>query len=216
MLAAIACSAESMPAHVHIVYQARLGALPIGKADQRWILDNGRYTLTTELTPILGPRVRYLSHGEVGKRGLVPADYAEFRNNETTPRRQVQFDWPHRLASFGTPDNQESGDLEQGAQELNVLPFQLAWLGDKAEGKLQIATGRKLRIDNFQAMPPSHLNLAGKQQETRVWRAGDGDDRTEVWLAPALNNLPVKIIRSDDRGELQLVAQIIEIEPEKP
>lgn len=208
--------ADGLPAHVHIRYQARLGNFPVGHADQQWRIDNGQFTLTTELLPILGPRIRYISHGRLGKHGLKPADYAEFRNDETNPRRMVRFDWDSRKASYGTPDALESGSLETGAQELNVLPFQLAWLGDSAAGPMQIATGRKLRHDVFAAAAPGQLKLQDKVLDARVWRAADGDDRTEVWLAPSLGNLPVKIIRSDEKGELQLVAQSIEIEPEKP
>ncbi|WP_374355286.1 DUF3108 domain-containing protein [Chitinimonas sp.] len=215
-LAGLLVCAEPLPARVHISYQARLGSLPIGRAEQRWQLDGAHYTLNTELTPILGPRIRYISHGDIAAGGLVPLDYAEYRNNETTPRRFVRFDWAKQQASFGNGDAQETAALEAGAQELNTLPFQLAWLGDKAQIKMQIATGRKLRHDSFTSQMGNSLTLRGKQWDARSWRSGEGEDRTEVWLAPGLANLPIKIIRSDEHGELQLVAQSIDIEPEKP
>ncbi len=215
-LAMLDAGAEALPANVHIVYQARLAGLPIGHAEQRWQTTEGRYTLSTELVPIFGPRIRYLSHGTADAKGLVPTDYAEFRNSEAAPRRVVRFDWPHHEASFGVPDALETGTLQAGAQELNTLPFQLATLAGKHDVKLQLATGRKLKNQTFSTVDSPQLNLQGKTVDTVAWRAAEGDDRTEVWLAPSLGNLPVKIIRSDDKGELQLVAQSIDIEPEKP
>lgn len=212
---ALGATADALPTSAHIVYQARLGGFPVGKAEQRWRVADGHYTLSTELMPIIGPRIRYVSHGELGKHGLAPTDYAELRGDDTTPKRVVKFNWPQHEASYGPPDSLESGKIEAGAQELNSLAFQLAWLGDKGENRMQIATGRKLMHDNFTAGEATHVSLMGKSQPARVWQAGEGADHTEVWLAPELNNLPVKITRSDDHGELQLVAQSIEIEPEK-
>jgi hypothetical protein len=216
LLALPAANANDLPAQAHIVYQARLGGFPVGRAEQLWRIDQRHYTLTTELIPLLGPRIRYVTHGDIDPQGLKPLDYAEFRNDETTPRRLVHFDWPRHEARFGPPEAQEGGSLDAGAQDLNGLPFQLAWQGDNGAGTLQIATGRKLRHDTFSAGAAGTIMLRGKPQATRSWRAADGEDRTEVWLAPALGNLPVKIIRSDEKGELQLVAQSIDTGPEKP
>jgi len=208
--------AADLPAHAHIVYEARLGGIPVGQADQQWRIEQGRYTLTTEVVPLFGPHIRYVSHGEVKGSGLMPLDYAEFRGNDTAPKHIARFDWQHGEVQFGDPNSLTSGRLEDGAQDLNVLPFQLAWLGDKAAADFQIATGRKLREDHFGPADPVRMNIMGKGQDTHIWRAAGNDERTEVWLAPGLANLPVKIIRSDDNRELQLIARTVEFEPDTP
>ncbi|MBV8656192.1 MAG: DUF3108 domain-containing protein [Burkholderiales bacterium] len=213
---ALPAIANELPARAHIVYEARLGGFPVGQADQQWRIENGRYTLTTEVAPIIGPHIRYISHGEVSSDGLQPLDYAEFKGNDSTPKHIARFDWKHGEVQFGEPNTLTSGKLEAGAQDLNVLPFQLAWLGDKNTADVQIATGRKLREDHFGLTDPVRVNIMGKGQDTRIWRAPGNDERTEVWLAPGLANLPVRIIRSDDNRELQLIARTVEFEPDSP
>lgn len=208
-LAGLSAQAGPLPRQATIVYQARLGGLPVGEATQRWTLSQGRYQLSTELKPILGPRIQYLSHGKVGEQGLQPSDYAEFRGNNSEPKTQARFDWAALEVSYGRSEAQQSGKLQPGAQDLNALPFQLSWLAGKPAPSMQIMTGRKLRNDRFSEAAPASLNLMGQNQPARVWIAPEGEESTEIWLAPKLANLPVKIIRHDDKGELQLVAKNI-------
>jgi hypothetical protein len=214
---ALPVTAGALPARAHIAYDARIGTLDVGKAEQRWTLDdNGHYTLETELVPILGPHIRYVSHGDVGKQGLQPTDYAEFRGNGGTPRRLIRFDWPNQAVEYGSPDALTSGKLQLGAQELNVLPFQLAWLGNKQGADMQLATGHKLIDDHFGLGKPVRVSIMGQGRDTRIWEAPGSEEKTEVWLAPALANLPVRIIRNTELGELQLIARTIEFDSDKP
>ena len=213
LLAALALpvTAGALPTRAHIAYQARIGTLDVGTAEQRWNMDSsGHYTLETELIPILGPHIRYVSHGAVGKAGLEPTDYAEFRGNGDTPKRLIRFDWERGAVQYGAPDALTDGKLEAGAQELNVLPFQLAWLGSKRSVKMQLATGRKLIEDEFGLATPVRVSVMGQGHDTRIWQAPQSEEKTEVWLAPALANLPVRITRNTDLGELILIARSVE------
>ncbi|MDN3577987.1 DUF3108 domain-containing protein [Chitinimonas viridis] len=214
LLAATAPQAADLPRQARITYEARLSGLPVGEAVQRWQREGSKYTLDTEITPILGSRIRYHSEGELTPAGLRPSSYGEFRGSSSTPRQQAQFDWRTRQVSYGPADALQSAPLDSGAQDLNTLPFQLAWLGTKTTANLQIITGRKLRDDAFTASTGSPFALMGKQTATRIWRAPDGDKRTEFWLATDYANLPVKIVRHDDKGELQLIAKHIEYQLE--
>ncbi|PHV11291.1 DUF3108 domain-containing protein [Chitinimonas sp. BJB300] len=202
--------ANPLPSQAVIVYKANLGGFPVGEATQRWTLNNGRYELNTELRPILGPDIRYQSTGDVTEKGLKPSDYAEFRSRNKQPRTQAKFDWDKQEVTYGKTESLQTGKLSIGAQDLNALPFQLSWLGSKPAPVMQVMTGRKLREDHFKEAAPNKLTLMGKSHTTRVWISPDGTEATEIWLAPTLGNLPVKIIRHDDKGELQLVAKTIE------
>lgn len=206
----LSAQAAPLPAQATIVYQARLGGLPVGEAIQRWTIRAGQYQLSTELKPILGPRIRYQSSGSLTEQGLRPQEYAEYRGSNSQPKTRARFDWNKLEVSYGRSEAQQTGKLAPGAQDLNALPFQLSWLAGKPVPSMQIMTGRKLRQDKFAEGPQSKLTLMGKSQPARVWIAPEGEESTEIWLAPALGNLPVKIIRHDDKGELQLVAKNIE------
>ncbi|QDQ26474.1 DUF3108 domain-containing protein [Chitinimonas arctica] len=205
--------AAGLPARAQISYEARLSGLPVGEATQRWSLEKDHYQLETEIAPIFGPRIRYVSSGTVGEAGIKPAEYAEFRGG-STPRQQARFDWTSKQVSYGNPESPQSAKLEAGAQELNTLPFQLSWLGTKNTATMQIMTGRKLRQDRFAMSDGGTLKLMGKSTPVRVWRTPDAEEGTEIWLAVEFGNLPVKIIRHDDKGELQLIAKTIEFQQE--
>lgn len=205
---------QPLPAHANIQYDVFLGGnIRVGNAEQTWRLADGRYTLETRIAPIIGPKIRYLSHGRIGKQGLVPEDYAEFRNNDDKPRATTSFDWAAREASIGPDEPLQTAKLETGAQDINAFAFQLAWLGAKDALSMQIATGRKLRIDRFAPGDNTQVKLAGRDITARVWRSQDNDSHTEVWLAPELGNLPLRVQRSDDRTEIVLVARQITFDP---
>lgn len=206
--------AASLPGHARIVYEARLSGLAVGQASQNWSLSKTHFQLDTEITPIFGPKIRYQSSGEVGDSGIKPQRYAEYRGGDNTPRQQANFDWMAAIVSFGNSENTQTAKLEMGAQDLNTLPFQLSWLNTKPGTNLQIVTGRKVRQDRFTAGDTVSFKLMGKLTNVRVWQTADRDDGMEVWLAPDFANLPVKIIRHDDRGEIQLVARTIEFQQE--
>ncbi|WP_269533603.1 DUF3108 domain-containing protein [Chitinimonas sp. BJYL2] len=206
--------ADTLPAQARIVYSAKLSGLTVGEAVQSWRVSEGRYRLTTELNPIIGPRIRYESQGLLTDAGLKPQDYAEYRNRDETPRHLARFEWARKLVVQGAPDRLQQHKLDTGAQELNALPFHLAFLGAARTAHVQVATGRKLRNDRFTQAGMQTVSLKGQQVDARVWRSESGDDRTEFWLAPGHANLPVRILRQDDKGELQLIAQTIEFQQE--
>lgn len=207
-------AASRLPSQAQIQYDVYLGGnLRVGNAEQNWRIADGHYTLETRIMPIIGPKIRYVSHGRIGKQGLVPDDYAEFRNNDDKPRTSTSFDWEAREASIGPDEPLQTAKLETGAQDINAFAFQLAWLGAKDALNMQIATGRKLRIDRFAPGDNTQVKLAGRDITARVWRSQDNDSHTEVWLAPELGNLPLRVQRSDDRAEIVLVARQITFDP---
>ncbi|MGQ5522858.1 DUF3108 domain-containing protein [Chitinimonas sp. PSY-7] len=210
LLAHTACIAGPLPSQAKIIYKAILGGFPVGEATQNWTLNNGQYELNTEIKPILGPDIRYQSTGSVTAQGLKPSDYAEYRSRNKQPRTQAKFNWAKQEVTYGKTESLQTGKLNAGAQDLNALPFQLSWLGNNPVPAMQIMTGRKLRQDHFTEAAPNKLTLMGKSHTARVWIAPQGEESTEIWLAPSLGNLPVKIIRHDEKGELQLVAKTIE------
>jgi hypothetical protein len=205
--------AAELPSDARIVYDALYGdaEFRIGRAEQHWHAEGGRYELQTQLVPLLGPRIRYVSKGRVTDRGLVPESFAEYRNDEAQPRVRAEFDWDKLQVLFGRSDENRTAPLERGAQDVNALAFQLAWLGDKARGPVQVATGKKVARYSFGGGNRTQVTVNGQRTEAQEWRSTDGRDRTEVWVAPKFENLPVRVIRTDDDKQLQLVAREVQI-----
>ncbi|MFC4160029.1 DUF3108 domain-containing protein [Chitinimonas lacunae] len=201
--------AAPLPQQARIVYDVLSGSTKLGVAEQNWTLQDKRYRLETELTPWLGPRLRYLSEGELGRQGLRPESYQEFRGNGDKPRRSVRFDWQANTARF----DQSEDKLGSGTQDANAFVFQLTFLGDRKEASFPVATAKRLRDERLQQVDSSSFTLGARKLDVRIWRSADPSRRTEVWLAPQLHNLPVKLIRSDDDNEFQFVARTVEVQP---
>jgi len=209
-----AAAAAELPADVRITYDVMYGSsgmLRVGRADQHWHLEDGRYTLSTELSPVFGPHIRYVSAGKVTDAGLVPESFAEFRNKEGAPRVRADFDWAKQEAVYGRPDEHRTVKLEPGAQDVNALAFQLAWLGERAAGSVQVLTGKGVSTRKFSAGTRTQVTVGAQRTEAQPWRSGDSGARTEVWLAPQLGNLPVRVVRTEDDKELQLVAKDLRV-----
>jgi hypothetical protein len=210
--------AGELPADARIAYDVLYGdnQFRVGRAEQRWHVEAGRYELQTELVPMLGPRIRYLSTGRLTDRGLVPETFAEYRGSDKTPHTRADFDWERQRLRYGRPDEERSAPLERGAQDVNALAFQLAWLGEQARGTLQVTTGKKVARYNFTGGARTPVTVNGQRTEAQPWRSVEGADRTEVWVAPQFANLPVRVVRVDDDKQLQLVARQVTVTPARP
>jgi hypothetical protein len=207
--------ATELPASARIVYDVLYGGseLKIGRAQQSWRLEGGRYSVLTELEPSfgIGPRIRYESKGRFTSTGLVPETFAEYRNKDSAPRVRAEFDWSAQRVKYGTVNDPRSAPLETGAQDVNALPYQLAWLGERSARQMQVVTGRGQGRHVFGSGQSMPVTVNGQRVEAQPWRAVEGPGRTEVWLAPQLGNLPVRIVRVDDEKELQFVAREVQV-----
>lgn len=209
-----AASAAELPPDAHIVYDVLYGSnhFRVGRADQHWHVEDGRYELTTDLSPIIGPHIRYVSKGRMGPNGLVPESFGEYRSGETSPRVRAEFDWAAQKLLFGRADESKTASLEPGAQDVNALAYQLAWMGD-AGGTMQVATGKSIAKHTFAASPRTSVTVGSQKTDAVPVRAGSGVTKTEVWLAPQMANLPVRVVRVDDDKELQFVAREVRYSP---
>ncbi|MBV1774418.1 DUF3108 domain-containing protein [Burkholderiaceae bacterium DAT-1] len=208
--------ASTLPARARIQYDVLYnGKLKIGTAEQSWSLDDKHYTLETRLKPSLfGPTIRYISHGRMDSQGLIPEDYAEFRNQEGSPRVSARFDSTAHTLQFGDRDDKpQTLSMPKGIQDINAFIFQLSWIGDHREAiDMPVNTGRKQKQHRFTLQTPGSTRLGEQKVLTRVWQSRDNGENTEVWLAPELGNLPIRLIRQDDSKELWLIATKIEID----
>lgn len=208
--------AADLPADAHLVFDVLYGdsQMRVGRADERWHVENGRYELSTELVPIIGPRIRYLSRGRITDAGLVPESFGEFRGSETSPRTRAEFDWNSQTLHYGKTDEAvRTAPLERGAQDVNALSFQIGWLGMQAARTMQVTTGKKVANYSFINLPATQATVNGRSQGAQRWRSGEGSARTEIWVAPQLSNLPIRVIRIDDDKQLQLVARDVTVGP---
>ena len=183
----------------------------VGKAIHRWSVDSGgHYTLsseskTTGLFALLHPlTISDETHGYLTDQGMAPFHYVTRANDE--PAATVHFDRQTSRIRFylnnvprltAAVDGKVFDKLSFLYQLYLMRPQERTFtimitLGYRIEpyvietvGEEQIETG----LGSMNAVHLKRINL------------GPGDDHVEVWLAPAMDFLPVKLLFFNDRGQ---------------
>lgn len=158
------------------------------------------------------------SVGTVVSGGLVPTKFTQ--QGGRRPPIAVDFDWPGRQVVFSQTGTQ--APIQPQMQDRLSLLFQLAWrqrsAPDAATIEIPVASQRSTATYVFADREDAALVLpAGRFDTVRFARHRKGaGDLLEVWLAPALCGLPVRLRFTDDRGTVieQQLRAIRELAPE--
>ncbi len=172
-----------------------------------WELDGGRYSARMEMRmPLLGSRVQ-TSTGAVGPEGLMPERFADKGRSEKAAHFERDA---HRIRfSANTPE----AELLPGAQDRLSLFLQIAGLLQArpqayASGQvidMQVAGTGDAEIWRFQVGEESTLALpAGELRVRHLVRQPrkEFDSTVEMWLAPELNHLPVRLKVTQANGDM--------------
>jgi hypothetical protein len=160
------------------------------------------YTMESTQKALGIVEARQSSTGSVGRQGLVPRSFVQQSNRR--PPRHVEFDWAAQRVTFG-PGGTPAATEPQMQDRLSLL-FQLAWRQraepDAAEIELPVATQRTIAAYRFSARGREALELPAGRFETVKYERHqrDGDEALEVWVAPALCSLPVRLRFSNEKG----------------
>lgn len=142
------------------------------------------------------------SVGAVGSDGLAPTKFTQ--QGGRRPPISVDFDWPGRQVAFSQTGTQ--APIQPQMQDRLSLLFQLAWrqrsAPDAATIEIPVASQRSTATYVFADRQDAALVLpAGRFDTVRFARHRKGaGDLLEVWLAPALCGLPVRLRFTDDKG----------------
>lgn len=174
----------------------------VGQSVHEWEHDGNNYrirsvTETTGLAAVFKPaRVVQSSQGSIDAAGLHPR---EFRHEKVKGVDTASFDWEARKVRY---EDKEAA-LPDGAQDMLSLYYQAALLAAAGERlELVVATGRKLDRYRFEPKGEEKLAFAGKEWPVLRIAAKSGPDVIELWIAPELRNLPLKIRFVDNKGEI--------------
>jgi hypothetical protein len=171
-----------------------------------WVQDGKTYNARMEISHfLLGSRVQ-TSTGQLGAQGLEPTRFGDKVRSEVA----AHFDRDKNRVTFSanTPD----APLLPGAQDqLSVFMQMAAMLGGDATAIPRAGTL------SFQAVGPRSsetwvfsVGVLGKLvlpggdiSALRLWRdaTGEFDPKTEIWLAPSLGYLPVRIRLTQPNGD---------------
>ena len=187
-------------------------SLRIGETRYHWVHDGTRYrmdtvTETTGLAGLLKPlRIEQYSEGDVGSDGLQPRRFVQDSKQAKPPDEQVDFDWTASQVMLRSGSKTTTHALTPGSQDMASLWLEIIWRAQRGgEFDLNVATGRRYTPRWF--VPddaPTGLDTAlGRLLVKRLQvRAQPGDNQIEVWLAPDLRWLPVRIRFTDRKGDV--------------
>ena len=160
------------------------------------------YTMESSLQAVGLFEAQQSSAGTVGREGLVPRTFTQRSNRR--PPRSAEFDWAAQRVTFS--QSGASAPTKPQMQDRLSLLMQLPWrhrANPRATTiELPVAGQGGASTYTFKAQGAETLALpAGRFETVKFERhKQDGDEALEVWLAPSLCSLPVRLRFSDDRG----------------
>lgn len=201
-----------LPPRLDLHFQVRYG-LASGEQTLLWVNEGERYTVTSvaAATGLTGMfyRGRFVqtSHGRLTPRGLQPEAFWDQRGDK---RSSARFDDNAGQLTLSPHKGAPRHFAYQGeVQDALSLFFQLALTAPPPDGRLAytVFNGKKLRDYIYDVRGEEMLDTAlGPLRTLHLVRVANGDGRFEAWLAIDRHYLPVRVLRSDDKGgEMELV-----------
>lgn len=172
-----------------------------------WAVANGRYDARMEMRVMLLGSRSQTSTGRVGPGGLMPERFADKSRSE----KAAHFDAAQQRIRFS--NNAPEAPLQAGAQDRLSLFMQIAGLLQArpqayAAGQtidMQVAGTGDAPVWRFQVGEESTIQLpAGEFKVRHLVRQPrkDFDSTVEMWLAPRLNHLPVRLRVTQSNGDV--------------
>jgi hypothetical protein len=172
-----------------------------------WAVANGRYDARMEMRVMLLGSRSQTSTGRVGPGGLMPERFADKSRSE----KAAHFDAAQQRIRFSS--NAPEVPLQAGAQDRLSLFMQIAGLLQArpqayATGQIidmQVAGTSDAPVWRFQVGEESTIQLpAGEFKVRHLVRQPrkEFDSTVEMWLAPRLNHLPVRLRVTQSNGDV--------------
>ena len=175
-------------------------------AELLWQHDGQHYTTRLEIKAFLVGSRAQTSEGDITPQGLAPRRFADKARSEQATH--FQRDSQRITFSANTPD----AALQPGAQDRLSLFVQLGALLAANPDRLRAGDNLTLQVAGARQAEPWLIHLDGDEHMTLP--SGDGhviklsraprseyDPRVELWVAPTLHYLPVRIRLTQSNGD---------------
>ena len=211
-LANLPAMRTAMPAAARYVYRTSNSEIRIatGTTVVEWSLgDDGRYELRLATRAVGMNVLELLSQGRLRDFGLAPDRYTETRARRAP--ESARFDWERRRITFSARVHERA--LPEGMQDRVSFQIQLMLLGQAQPRLFRSGAQLVMWMAGRDDVAEYRFRSAGREttstgvgtlEVVRLERivAHDGEARIDVWLAPSLNWLPVRLRFSDRLGRV--------------
>jgi hypothetical protein len=184
-----------------------------GSGEQRFErLDNGRYTIISELGTFLSLEQR--SEGLITPTGLQPGNFRQkitFRKPQT-----ATFDWANKKVALDNGKRVETVDLPSNTQDFLSFMYQFMFVPPLDQMHLNLTDGKQLKTYLYEF--EGEDTLSTKIGALRTWHitksSRDNDRKTELWLALDYRYLPVRIRYTEKDGKVtDVIVSNLKVEP---
>lgn len=204
------------PQQFELVYRFTFNNQYVGNVTDRFKREGSQYRLTSEARPnvrlaLLLPMLTLTSEGSMQAERFVPRRYQQVRSNAPGKKVAADFDWSRKIVTHQYKGKSQQASLPDGTQDALTQLYAFTLAGKlPAQLKFPVSNGRKIIHYRYEKLPGGKLQTPlGAYETVEYRRVVDEPDETaiSVWIAPALNYLPVRIRVREESGafEQQLI-----------
>ncbi len=224
LLAASLTARAAAPASASVTYNLFRNNILLGTITEQFDTKDGSYRASSEANAtglfafVQREPVRFTSVGELTKDGLRPQ---RFEGRQSGKSMSADFDWPGAKLMLTHDGVNQTLALPPGAQDRLSIMYQLMFAMRTVNSKaphmnFAMTNGRKLEQYRYTAQPDVTIDTPFKRiNTTHLVKQREADDTgTEIWVAPAYSNVPVKVLIIENDGvRYEQVATHVEIKP---
>jgi hypothetical protein len=208
---------RELPPRIDLAYRAFLGTrgFLIGDAVYRLEHSGSQYRISTVgeargLAALLFPgEARAKSEGAITADGLQPTNYSVERTNR---REAASFDWESGMVQL---NGDQSAPLELPTFDPLVVLWQF-YFSPPAQDQTEfnIATTRRIYHVTFRRIGTEKITLPFGDVDTEIWKRVDADStvQAQIWLAPSLRYVAVKLRLSNARATVEGLLDSIRVD----
>lgn len=207
----------ALPREATIAFSLILGNIQVGEALQTWSRDGHGYRLRIVMETTGAARmfkqltVIQTSAGGFYAGGLRPRMFTFEQTGRDTSN--TIFDWKQMKLTLDRGAKRREFALEPGAQDVLSLAYQLGAVGEAQPGEVAVASGKNFYRNTLEWVGETTVRTYRGEVRTLHVRTTGREQTTEIWLAPDMENLPVRIMFTDRNGTaMQLLAERIEVD----
>ncbi len=212
---------KPLPPRVDLAYQAFLGSsgFLIGEAVYRLDHSGNDYKISTVAQArglaslFFHGQGRATSQGTITSTGLQSSSFTLARTGSSNDRQEtVSFDWETGIVVL---NGDKAVPLEVPTFDPLVVLWQFYFAPPEQDAiKFNIATTRKVYHYGFRRVRDETVSLPFGDVEAQVWEreSGDGQLDAQVWMAPSLHFVAVKVRLSNPRATVELLLDSIRVD----
>ena len=222
---ALACAAAPPPApqSISASYNVYRNGLHVGTMNETFEARGDEYHIVSDtqavglLALFLRQPARFVSSGRLTPSGLQPLHFEGKRSDDDPRRVRGEFDWQAGQLTIEHGGQTEKLPLPQGAQDRLSIMYQLMFLAQEKQQRMEIAmtNGRKLGHYQYSTQPGIEIDTPlGRLTTLHVVRQHKPNENdTEVWLSPQHRFLPVKVVLDEDGTRYEQIVTRLDIKP---